>query len=510
MNCTNFSIHSLIYFIWLFVLINPFLSIQAQDDKDFQIVRVDTKAQPQKIKAVQIENNSNTVARCIFKFGHNGFHNEESLKELILKEINNKKSGEENQLLILQNIAGVIKNPAHRNLHLLFTSATPSVSLKKYSPLAMITSFYDKQCYDYQRLAAQLALLSGYFRPTDFKNYNILQHNVLEVKIGQSWVFHDFDPGQPGFRFFKNDKKEYASVEDLINNNLLIDKNQFYTYNGVNLCPWITEAYYRTLFSKIYGQNNYPDLDKVYGFIPQWTIPPQSMIKIDYLETSTADKFGIKVFLDKKDQNINKTFKSYEKYLKSKNARDSIKTNNALSKYMKQTFNYNLEINYVYLISAGIIELADSSYIQNSQNEFFIKVIINTGKDTLWFPDNYLIPLPLYKINVQRGLLVFFENEQTTKGWAEKKYIVKDSIAFNLFNFEPPVMTSEESRRTPDIEAPTLIYGPSNGYILPHSFIEMKYYYNPYYYNFFSRGRQIIYDNEYKGRIYVRFILENQ
>jgi len=450
---------------------------------------------------ILLENNTGKDIRWLFEFGSNGYYNEETLKEKILKGVDPLKSKTYNQLLILDNIASIIKSPNHRNLNLLFSSASPSVSNKKYSPMAMITSFYDKQCNDYQRLAAQMAILTPYFQWQDFKAYYIFRHTIVDIKIGNHYIFHDFDPGEPGFRFYKNaDSSVYASFTDLMSNVNLIREEQFYTYNGTNLCPWISESYYRSLFSKLNGQYDYTNLDKVFGFIPQWVIPTHTKISTYFPDTTIAGRFGTKVRLNKKDSLVNNAFKSYSKYRIHKNANDSLETNLNITRYLKKNFDFDINLNYLYLIQAGLIEFSDSTNNITTFNNKHLTVSVTTNNDTLFFLKDFLIPLPLRKVSVKEGKVAINE----TEGIKNLQYIITDSLVFNLFDYSPPVITSSNIRKAPTLDASSLIYGPSQGYIAPHSTVEFEYYYNPFYYAFHDLVFTMRYEQGCEGRLEVK------
>lgn len=461
------------------------------------------------IKGVSVENTSKTPVRCIFWFDANGFYDEETLKAYLLRNTDSIKCFDENQLLVLENIARIIKSPAHRNFHLLFSSANPTVSRKKYSPLAMLTSFYDKQCHDYQRLAAQMALLTPYFKPEDFISYNILNHNIIDVRIDTNWVFHDFDPGQPGFRFYKSDSSyTYASYSDLAAHPALVKKEQFYTYNGQSLCPWISESYYRSSFSQLKGQGPFAGLKEVYGFIPRWTIPPGALIRFSYPETSLTARFGSRVFLDKKNRLIKKTFRAYSRYKSAHDPADSLKMNMSLNKYLIKNFHFDFDINYYYLINSGIVNFSDSTRIETFSNNNFLQVNLKTDKDTLWFGKEFLIPLPLHKIRVKSGFVVFTENTYTENTLRDTTFVINDSLTAALFNEAPPVFTPGTQRISPVMNDAFLIYGPARGYVPPHSEISFEYYYNPYYYSFSEPVVKVVYDKNSKGRLLIKYFIE--
>ncbi|OPZ96664.1 MAG: hypothetical protein BWY70_01700 [Bacteroidetes bacterium ADurb.Bin408] len=410
---------------------------------------------------------------------------------------------------MLENIAHIIKSPAHRNFHLLFSSATPTVSRKKYSPLAMLTSFYDKQCHDYQRLAAQMALLTPYFKPDDFISYNILNHNIMDVRIDSSWVFHDFDPGQPGFRFYKDKQTyRYASYHDLASNPQLIQKSQFYKYNGKSLCPWISESYYRSSFSQLKGQGPFQGLKDVYGFIPRWTIPADAVIRFSFPDTTLNARFGSTVYLNKKEKLIKKTIKSYNKYLKTHAPTDSLKINFYLNKYLIKNFHFDFDINYYYLINSGIVCFSDSTYIETFHNRNFLRVTLKTGADTLWFGKDFLVPLPLHKISVKEGLVVFTENVYSDNTLQDTTFTIRDSLTITLFNVAPPVFTPGAQRVSPVMNDAFLIYGPAKGYVAPHSVIFFEYYYNPYYYSFSEPVVRVVYDKTSKGRLLIKYVAD--
>jgi len=436
---------------------------------------------------IQIENNTKNVIKCLFEFSSNGFFDEESLKRAIMMGVDTSKSKEYNQFLILDNIARIIKSPNHRNFQFIFSTSSSSVSNKKYSPLCMISSFYDKQCNDYQRLAAQLAILTPYFKGRDFINYNIYMHNVIDVIIGRDTIFHDFDPGQPGFRFYKNTKKDtFASLHDLLKNPQLIKKDQFYKYNGVSLCPWIGESYYQSLFTKISWQSSYSDIDKVFGFIPKWIIPPGVIINSAFPDTFLTNNLNIKILFDKKEYLVKKTFSSYSKYLLQKDPKDSLKTIYYINKHLRKKYNYDFGfgINYFFFLSNGIIEQGDSNSIQTFAKNYHINVSINTENDTLTFLKDFLIPLPLSKVRVKQGEVKIIETELTDNGWKNFVYKITDSLTFNLFNNSLLDFATVEERKLLVPEANTLVYGPSKGYILPHSKVEFEYFFNPFYYRF--------------------------
>ncbi len=458
---------------------------QNKDTPACIVVSNNSSIRSQKPKGLQLENNTKNDISLTFDFEKNSFYNQGTLLAKIMDGTDPKKSKDTNQFIILDNIARIIKSPDHRNLHLIFSSGSSTVNNKKYSPLSMISSFYDKQCNDYQRLAAQMAILTPYFHWQDFKAYYILKHVVVDVKVGNNYIFHDFDPGEPGFRFYKNvDSSKFASFTDLMNDINLIKKEQFYTYNHKSLCPWISETYYRSLFGKTNGSIDYAKIENVYGFITRWVVPPGAIITTYFPDTTTAARFGAKVNLNMNNHLVRKAFRSYSNYKKDKNPENIIKINSCLTKYLKHKYKFGSPIDYFYLINAGLIKLSDSANSITTFKDNYINVSLTTNNDTLFFLKDFFLPLPLHKVSLKQGKVAITETEYKDKLPKDYKYSITDSLVLNLYNYSPPIVTSESIRNPPKIDVPSLIYGPSQGFISPHSIVEFEYYYNPFYYAF--------------------------
>ena len=487
MNRRYFRTLHFISLILLFVLIVGQKQSYAQKKITTPCILVsdNSNVKNQKLSGIQLENNTPKAISLVFEFDNNGFYDQETLRAKIMQGTDSKKSKEFNQLLILDNIAHIIKSSNHRNFNLLFSDNSPTVTKKKYSSLSMITSFYDKQCNDYQRLAAQMAILTPYFQWQDFKAYYIIRHVVLDVKIGKEFIFHDFDPGEPGYRFYRNaDSLKYASLTDLLNNVNLIKKEQFYTYNNVSLCPWISESYYRSLFGKFNGKIDYTDIDDVYGFIPQWTIPSNTKILFSFPDTTTAVRFGAKVHLNKHESLVRKAFGSYKRYKAHHKEKDILKINLYMTKYLEKNFKFGYDMNYFYLINAGLLSVTDNNNNVVTFKDKYVNVSLSTNDDTVFFLKDFFIPLPLRQVNVKQGKVSISEAEFIENHQKDYQYDITDSLVFDLYNYAPPIVTCDKERRPLKIEAASLIYGPSRGYILPHSIVEFEYYYNPFYYTF--------------------------
>lgn len=455
---------------------------------------------------ILLKNNTLRSIPCVFDFPAVGFYDEASLKTFLLKNTDTMLSTDSNRIVVLDNIAALIKSPAHRNFHLLFSAEQGLATLKKYSPLAMMSSFYDKQCHDYQRLAAQLAIQTPYFKKDDFTSYYIFRHNVLDVRIGSRQVFHDFDPGQPGYRFFSGDTSGvYASFSELQRQPALIRSEQFYTWQGAPLCPWISERYYRSLFASVNGQGSYDDLDKVYGFMPRWVIPPGAVIRAGFPDTSLAGRFGALVVLDTTKNAVRQIFKAYQKTLRHQSARNENKVNQKMLSYLNATYAFGFDMNYFYLIQNGLISPGDSTSFSTTGNNYFVRVQFNTGADTIRFPEACLIPLPLHKVVVDSGLVSFTEQEQRAWGWENISYSVTDSLVFDLFNFSAPVVTHQNERKSAQVSSSALVYGPADGFVAPYSNVMFEYYVNPYYYAFHHLLFNIRYCDEGEGVMEVLY-----
>jgi len=454
---------------------------------------------------IQISNNSDTNIALIFSFEKNGFYDEKTLIEKIMSGLSLLNDTPSKQLLILDNIASIIKSDNFRNYNLLFISNEEETVRKMYSPMLMISSFYDMQCHHFQRLAAQMAFLTSYFYPEDFYSYSIQKHSVLGVKIKDKYIFHDYDPGQPGFRFsIKENDTTWFSLHELLENPELINAKHFYKFNNKQLCPWIGYDYYKSTFSKLLWQNHYHNINNVYGFIPQWILPPETQIHIFFPIEDEFLNFGVKVQFDKKNYEVRSIFLAYENYLTTQTPDDSLKTISLLKEFLNMQYNFNYDINYMYLLRNGLFTMGDTSQIIEIMKEHHIKIDIKTGKDTLFFLNDFLIPLPLHKIHIKKGSMYFKEklylehNEQ----WID--YLVNDSLMFDLYNTMPPIFTSDSIRKPYLYDKNSFIIGPLNGYISPETDATLYYYYNPFYYRFHDLSFQIKYLTPCKYQINIK------
>ncbi|MDD3876162.1 MAG: hypothetical protein PHT69_06045 [Bacteroidales bacterium] len=457
---------------------------------------------------LKISNETDSLITLMFDFEKHGFFDESTLIDRILKDIDTLETEEEKQLQILDNIAALIKSPNHRNFHLLFVSNEPGIRRKMYSPMVMLTSFYDMQCHHFQRLAAQIAVLTPYFEKEDFENYYMVRHNVLGVRIGNKFVFHDFDPGQPGYRFRLNDStgrnNVYAGIYDLSENRELISDNQFYLYKNKSLCPWISQAYYKSSFEKVYRKVIYNDLNSVFGFIPQWTIPPKAALTFNFPDTTELIQFGVQIQLNRNDSVLTEIFKAYDVYAQSKSEDDSLIVCNLFHNYLKTNFHFEYDINYLYLFNNGLISLGDSSFAEPILKNFLLKVDVETGADTLFFLKDFFIPLPLHKVIIEKGGIYIQEQEFTRTGLQKFEYEITDSLSFDLYNLQPPIFTSDSIRKPFTFNDKPLIFGPSDGYIKPHTKSSLYFYYNPFYYSFQDRTFNIRYISTCDKKVTIR------
>jgi len=454
-----------------------------------------------------IFNKTDSVISLVFSFDKNGFWDEKTLTEKLLTGVSLLNDTTSIKLLILDNIASIIKTDNFRNYNLLFVSNEEEAVRKKYSPMLMLSCFFDMQCHNHQRLASQMALLTPYFLPEDFMWYYILRHTVLGVNIGGKYIFHDFDPGQPGYRFKSAiDDRTLLSLEELIADNRLIDANQFYEYNGKSLCPWITHNFYKTSFEQILMQSHYNDINKVYSFFPIWILPPQTQLNFNFPKRDGFFNFGVKVELDRNDKDVKNIFKTYERYITTQTKKDSIGTVNLFRKYLINKFNFNYEINYLYLLNKGLVIMGENTKPTPIMHEHYLEVNITTGNDTLFFLDDYFIPLPLHKVLVNKGH-VFFQ-EETYQGDSSKqhKFFVADALIINLYNTLPPIFTPDSLRKPFIYNESPFVVGPINGYFAPFSEVRLFYYYNPFYYRFHDSDFQIKYLSSCKNEVIIETV----
>jgi len=448
---------------------------------------------------VQISNNSDAVVAFILSFDKNGFYDEISLTEKILTGVEVPSDTVSKQMLILDNIANIIKSDNFRNYNFLFVYKEEENVRKLYSPMLMLSSFYDMQCHHFQRLAAQMAILTPYFYPKDFLSYFINGHNVLGVKIGDKYIFHDFDPGMPGFRFKLSDNNnDWATVEELTENLELINPEQFYTVNGKGLCPWVSDNHYISLFEKILSKSYYHNLGKVYGFFPQWVLPPQTHLKFSFPVKNNFLKHGLRMNMDESIVDANIIFKAY-----TQKSHDSINMLNLFKPFLEKKLGNADNINNYYLLKKGLLILENTFKSFAILPKHNVEVIVSTGKDTVFFLNNYFIPLPLKEVRVSKGHIFLQEEIQQEENVTLIDFNITDSLVINLYNAFPPIFTSDSLIKLDVNNNFPFIVGPINGYIAPFTEAKLYYYYNPFYYRFFDLGFWVKYLTPCKNLISI-------